>query len=329
MLEKFFRCEFNIFEFRRNHETELRDLAITQYAKTASPEELAQDVDDMFRLHKMTKKIKIDQGFPQKKLVETMRPFLRVYLLERFSFSTMTRKYSSRQLNIMLNQFAEKNPNYGRRSMLQPNKTTTTQECIKNEPKYVTEALPHNSYCKSNYMETHIYDEDTFDRYVEMGDSLKTYTEPSVNNGPYAPFAYLQPNEQEDEWNDVQIHNPPPPIFTFSSPYSIVDQINRISNIQLNSAAMNNDNPVTIEQIQANTLAILARIGRLSSLPSTTENVQNSSNNNNAANTNITEDDEDEEVIQNPDNEYDPDSDSDSDTEWANGLMEDGEDSVS
>ena len=343
MLEKFFQCEFNIFEFRRKHETELRDLAIDQYAKTASISELAQDVDDMLRIHRITKKINIAKGFPQNILVETMRPFLRIYLLERYSFSSMTRKYSAKQLDIELNKFAENNPGYGKQItpefVAPPNSNpfSPTEQYIKQPDKYATETTPHSSYCKSNYMGTHIYNEDTFDRYVEMGDSLKTYMEPYMDGPATPPNNEL--NETEAEWNDPQ--NPTTPIYEFSSPSTIISQINRISNIQLNSAAMYSAAPaVTVDQIQANTRAILTRIGRLPSVSaymniSEEQNLNNINNiirNTNIQNTytniiNSEVDRYEDEVIENPNNEYD--SESDSDTEWANEIMEDGEDSVS
>lgn len=386
MLEKFFQCEFNIFEFRRKHETELRDLAIEQYSNTASPAELAQDVDDMLRMHKMTKKIKIAQGFPQKNLVETMRPFLQIYLLERFSFSSMRRKYASKQLDLALNQFAEKNPTYGRRITSEfvapPNSNpfSPTEQYIKPPEKYTTETFPHGSYCKSNYMETHVYNEDTFDRYVETGDSLKTYMNPTPVNRRQTNMIEYESDSEQDEDPIQQT-----PIYTFSPPSgliqsrtsdqtnqqtdqqnTLINQINRISNIQLNSAAMYADTPVTVEQIQANTRAILTRIGRLpSASPAPEEDIRNniyinnniihndlrisssptlirnstgiiaslrseerpsrfSSNTRSNIIANEEEDEEEEEeVIQNP--EYD----SESDTEWANEIMEDGEDSIS
>jgi hypothetical protein len=341
MLEKFFQCEFNIFEFRRKHETELRDLAINQYANTASISELAQDVDDMLRIHKMTKKINIAKGFPQKILVETMRPFLKIYLLERYSFSSMTRKYYSSHLNIELHNFAEKNPTYGKRIkpefVAPPNSNpfSPTQQYVKQPETYTTETIPHNSYCKSNYMKTHIYDEDTFDRYIETGDSMKTYMEPYLYGTHTPPSNEPEPEiETEEEWNE-------PPIYTFSPPSILINQINRISNIQLNSAAMYAETPaVTVDQIQANTRAILTRIGRLPSVSSYMGVPEEHNQNNIYINNNIIhnthtnniineeeEEEEDEEVIQNPNNEYD--SDSYSYTEWANEIMEDGEDSVS
>jgi hypothetical protein len=40
---------------------------------------------------------------------------------------------------------------------------------------FITEVNNTSSYFAEHYMKTHIYDEDTFDRYIEMGDVSKTY----------------------------------------------------------------------------------------------------------------------------------------------------------
>ena len=254
MFEKFFRCEFNIFEFRRIHETELRDYAIDQYVKSGSISELLQDVDDMLRMHKMTKKINITPGFPQKTLVETMRPFLKLYLLERFSFSSMTRKYSAMKLDIELNQFAKTNPIYGRRITsdsylsLMPNHTQPTNPFV---PSYITEVIhTTESYCSSKYMCTHIYNEDIFDNYVENGDTyLETVVYPEPNN-----IANVQdqtqdedpdedqdqdPDEDQDEDPDEDQDEDPDDEFIFSPPTNIanIHQINTNTNTNAN---MNN-----------------------------------------------------------------------------------------
>ena len=237
MFKRFFRCEFNIFEFRRTYETELRDYAIYQYAKHANISELSQDVDDMLRTHKMMKKINITPGFPQKILVETMRPFLKLYLLERFSFSSMTRKFSSLKLDIELNQFAKTNPIYGRRITsdsylsLMPN---TPQPANPFKSSYITEvAHPTSFYCSSKYRPTHIYNEDTFDKYIENGDTLHTYLEtfehPEINN-----IANTQDESEEEEEEEEENE------FIFSPPTNIVSiqQVNVNVNTNVNNIAI-------------------------------------------------------------------------------------------
>ena len=202
LFEKLFRCEFNIFEFRRMHETELRDIAIDQHAKTASYPDLLQDVDDMLRTHKMTNKIKICPGFPLAKLVDTMRPLLKLYLLERYSFSSMTRRYSKSKLTFELNYFAGCNPMYGRRTAVgyqippSDNPFLKNTEYVRIEPSYVMHTNPyHKGYCFSKYMETHIYKEDIFDKYVELGDTIDAY----IHNVELHRFHSIHNQEDNEE----------------------------------------------------------------------------------------------------------------------------------
>jgi hypothetical protein len=323
MLEKFFRCEFNIFEFRMKYETELRDLAIEQYANTANPQELAQDVDDMLRLHKMTKRINIAAGFSQKKLVETMRPFLKVYLLERFSFSSMTRKYSTKKLDLMLSQFADNNPTYGKRITSEfvppPNSNpfSPSEQYIKKESTYVTNTTPYGEYCSSKYMSTHVYNEYTFDRYVETGDRLDTYVERRISRNNRVTH---DDHYSEEEWEED-----PPQIVQTRELMQIV--------------------PAAVYQFSSNenTRAILSRIGRLAQgsvseieTPSnyyiTNNIIHNDINSNIINDLNMQnnedvneEEDEDEEVIHNTENENRSESDSD----WGTGFEDDDMDSVS
>ena len=370
MMERFFQCEFNVFEFRRRYETELRDIAIEQYAKNAGTLELAQDVDDMLRLHKMSNIIKICPGFPQKELVETMRPFLKLYFLERYSFSSMTRKYSSKRLKLELSQFVERNPIYGRKitsevSAVSPAAnpfSPPTQVQSQKSTRYITETVPHIFYCKSQYMETHIFNEDTFDRYIDTGDTMNTYIEPSTTlyNTPVYPYTEAQNEveeeddedegedeidepEQDDEWDNSTV-----PGYIFS-PHSqnILNQLNVINNLQLNSAALYVENS-TIEQINERTRSILSRLGRLTLLTGTNEQPTNTDANDNNNNTTTNteqeqeemeetkegyegeeedyeeEEEEEEVIIPNPDSEEDDSENED----WVDRMLEDN-DSVS
>ena len=325
MLEKFFKCEFNVFEFRRKHETELRDIAIEQYTKTATTGELAQDVDDMLRLHKMTNRIKIMPGFPQKQLVDTMRPFLKIYLMERFSFSSMTRKYSAKKLDKILNQFAEQNPKYGRKitSCIAPTSNsiqnpflpkTPNPKCVKSE-KFITETTQTVDYCRSKYMNTHVYDEDIFDRYIDAGDTINTY-EP-------------EPDE-EDFWTEEES-----PVYVFTAPTIPI-------------VTIRNTAPRSISHIRQNAIEILSRFGRLHTPSSqnqpTESQIQQETQDQNQNQTQDQDEDqdqetqyqtqdqdeeedeeEDEEVIMNTEDDNDENqSDTESDTDW-----EDDNDSIS
>jgi hypothetical protein len=222
MFERFFQSEFDVFKFKMIYETELRDYAIVQYAKTGSANDLAQDVDDMLRIHNMTKRINIGIGFPYKKLVETMRPFLKLYLLERYSFSSITRKYSALKLKMRLNQFADTNPIYGRRITIGciPSPMMLNLIPAKLETTFITDVTRRRDiYEKLNYMKTHIYEETKFNRYVETGNIVYTPNSFNVQQSMQQPDDYNEWDDDDDDDEPAPTTNnvgpaptvPPPP----------------------------------------------------------------------------------------------------------------------
>jgi len=392
MFEKFFRCEFNVFEFRRKHESELRDLAVVQYANTSSVEELSQDVSEMLIAHQMTGRIKIASGFPKKKLVEAMRPFLRLYLLERYSFCSVTRQYSKKQLCLALKRFAAANPSYGRlvhqnkkprsNDEARPSETRwaptfeisapnpannpftfpsvyeLNEQMRRNEPEqkeYVTKFVMRPEWCSENYLKSHIYDEDVFDRYVEMGDRIEIYMSGQEEHE-------YEEHEEIGEWTEWTPPAPQPQLLQRirHQPIVLSEIATNASNI-LTSLGVGNLNRIsttylpdlrraisyqeqsrttrnlTEAQLQENARAILERLGHSTGINrSNNPTIDNINNNiihngpfiynqiheNNTAtldapNEDEDEDEEDDEIVVN-------NTDSDSDAEWM-----DGEDSVS
>lgn len=204
--EKFFLCEFNVFEFRRRHETLLRDNAIQQYVKNTSAAELYYDVNDMLSLHRMTKLIHPDVDYPRKNFVKTMMPFLKLYFAERYSLSSIERTYSGKRLKTLLKRFAMNNPLYGKKMLTanntkpnpihaQSNFATANHPAINTKSFHETVKYPFG-YCSAHYMESHIYDETIFERYLENGDMLETY--------------YIETSEYEREYRyngDVEQSN--------------------------------------------------------------------------------------------------------------------------
>jgi len=247
--EKFFLCEFNIFEFRRRHETELRDFAIEQYVNTTSYSELSQDIDDMLRRHNMSSKIIISQWFPKQKLINTMRPFLKLYLLERYSFSSMTRTYAAKRLELELSSFIRNNPTYGRRIQVKntvknANPFSPSHECIRIDHAYVIDVKPYNTtFCHSKYMTTHIYNEDIFDRYVDFGDTINSYVDIFE---PEFQFNVEHQGSGSESESEPDQPNPTMPTFTIQ-----------------NQMPLNEPEIITANIHSTNPLAILSRLSQI------------------------------------------------------------------
>lgn len=179
--QKFYETEFNIYEFRAKCETELRDNGIKQYVRTSSVSELYMDLCDMLIFSRMNKKINPDEGFPKKHFVETMLPYLEMYFLGKYSFSSMTRLYESKKLSTHLKKFAATNPIYGKKvtptTVREGPIPPTPLQCFVPDPvQYCTKVQHTFGYVSSFYMKTHVYEDDeVFNRYVEGGDSFSTY----------------------------------------------------------------------------------------------------------------------------------------------------------
>jgi hypothetical protein len=212
-LQKFYDSEFNIYEFRLRHETELRDYAVKQYVKSANTTELYMDLCDMLSVNKMQKRINPDAEFPKKDFVQTMMPYLEMYFLGRYSFSSMTRLHANKRLKSHLQKFAATNPYYGKKleiipRLFVPSPNNSSQRNLRrrirrvdymaisanaNANAIVVQATPLSfavanptvfhqkvnhtfGYSAACYMSTNLFDsEEVFERYVESGDSFETY----------------------------------------------------------------------------------------------------------------------------------------------------------
>jgi hypothetical protein len=182
--EYLFLCEFNIYEFRCRYETELRDNAIKQYVNCTNKTDLYYDVNDMLTACRMTKLICPDRDYPKTKIVDTMLPYLKLYLLDRHSFSSVMREYSGKKLRNMLNTFAMNNPFFGRRR--------------NDDPTKFCEIITHPfRYCSAYYLDTHIYDDNTFERYVLQGDIINTYA-------GYSTTLYDNNDDEEDDTMTIE-----------------------------------------------------------------------------------------------------------------------------
>ena len=223
-LQKFYDCELNIYEFRLRHETELRDYGIKQYVKTAPTNELYNDLCDMLELNKMKKRICVDPGFSKKEFVKTMMPYLEMYFLGRYSFSSTTRLYANKKLKMHLKQFAEKNPIYGKKMLTEKKPSLFEPPPTSPAMSYYTKVNSTFGYSTTCYMQTHIYkDEETFERYADIGDALETYDtiflfhsplrmfpnsrSPVIVQNARVPFSYHSDSEEEEDEEENEEDN--------------------------------------------------------------------------------------------------------------------------
>jgi hypothetical protein len=216
LLSQFFRCECNVFLFRRKFEPVLRTEAIAKFISTASVNELYPDVLDMLYRHNMSTRIAPDVRFPKSKFVDRMRPFLRLFFVEMYSLDTNERTHAHYRLRSQLLEFSRKHPDFGKRM----------PRIVFTAPLVFYEANHHTmgpAFSLHDYFQDHVYNEIAYRRhmYAEVEEAppvveivaaegplidddltVESETERPEQDEPdepYEPYEQDEQDEQDDE----------------------------------------------------------------------------------------------------------------------------------
>jgi hypothetical protein len=121
LFEQYFICNFDIKLFKSENECLIRDFSIKRYIYSSNYDTLYDNVIIMIEdLKKRNKKykhfMKIDDGFPQQKLVDIMRPYLHLYYLSKYYITGTDKKNNSMEkLMVKFDLFVRFNPQFGRK----------------------------------------------------------------------------------------------------------------------------------------------------------------------------------------------------------------------
>ena len=118
----YFKTNFNLNNFVKEYQHLLRDFSIQTYLNNSSKEILHDDVINMIDEYnyisvKYEKQIIVHHEFPIDKLIEIMKPYLKLYLLSHYSLIYVIREKSKKKLLQELTIFKKFNPLFGRRSI--------------------------------------------------------------------------------------------------------------------------------------------------------------------------------------------------------------------
>lgn len=120
LLFKFFECDFNLTTFRFLNEHLLRDYSLENYVYKTPYNTIEYDIRnmiDIFNLYYSQNKICINKDFPQKKLVEIMRPYLFLYCKSQYSFHPQVKRRYMYYFRISMMRFYKFNPQFGRKKV--------------------------------------------------------------------------------------------------------------------------------------------------------------------------------------------------------------------
>jgi hypothetical protein len=123
LFHQYFICNFDIKLFKSENECLIRDFSIKRYVYSSNYDTLYDNVIIMIadikkRNRKYKHFINIDDEFPQKKLVDIMRPYLHLYYLSKY-YVTGTEKKNESMEKLMdkFDLFVRFNPQFGRKVM--------------------------------------------------------------------------------------------------------------------------------------------------------------------------------------------------------------------
>jgi len=128
LLHQFFLCDFHLKTFEDENQCLLRETIITRFLNHSGELENKCDyIHDMLcSINYGNCVLMVDEDFPKEKLVDIMKPYLRLYLLSLYSAYTKEHINYERELKIKLRKFANFNPHFGRKIItLNKNDTLT------------------------------------------------------------------------------------------------------------------------------------------------------------------------------------------------------------
>ena len=118
LLNAFFQESFDLRRFVYNHEAIIRDIYIEDYVKKSPAETLYEETKFMIKTFNQKKRLRIHSDFPKDRLVDIMRPYLRLHLIYEYSISDTSKRSESYEiLREKMNQFIDFNPQFGRKIM--------------------------------------------------------------------------------------------------------------------------------------------------------------------------------------------------------------------
>jgi len=79
LFHRFFLSSFNLVKFKLNNETFIKEIVFKNYINNASRQIVCADIRLMLEENKYTRRLIIDDSFPEKKLIEVFSPYLELY----------------------------------------------------------------------------------------------------------------------------------------------------------------------------------------------------------------------------------------------------------
>jgi hypothetical protein len=199
---KFHKLNFNLNKFLNNYEHILRDYTINNFLNNASDNELKEEIDVMIKTYnekqnKLQDFIIIDDGFPVKKLIKILKPYLYIKLSSSFSLISIIQSQSYLLLFNKLKEFQLYNPNFGRKRFIFKHKrnrlNNIENENNTNKYSYNDKHIKFYDYKNENFLINHL-------SFINLEYNDYNYYNITQNNN-------LNNNQNNNNENNIENYN--------------------------------------------------------------------------------------------------------------------------
>lgn len=191
LFHKFFLSNFDIYKFEENYDYLIRDYSIKNYVNNTCPDFLHIDIMQMIGYYNklnLKKIIKIHKKFPKKRLVEIMKPYLKLYLLYKYSLVDMIKNNSRNLLLYKLIKFSEYNHSFSR-------------EIVEIKKTYVN--LKYKKEVINKFNDRHINFYNPENNFMVSHIEKQTHTNYFIMNARVVSDEDSQYNTEDDETQDT------------------------------------------------------------------------------------------------------------------------------
>jgi hypothetical protein len=116
LFHQYFLSNFHLTKFKNENETLIREHAIDRFIEKSSHDELCIEIKKMIVSNKYSKKWEIDPEFPKDRLIQIMRPYLKIHLLFICCTDLLRRDYYDALFRRKMMRFYFYNKRFGRKT---------------------------------------------------------------------------------------------------------------------------------------------------------------------------------------------------------------------
>jgi hypothetical protein len=198
LIELYFRCDFDIYRFKKQHSTEIFQTIVKNYIDNLESSDSVQLFYEMIHYLHMERIISIDEDYPVQCLIKTMKPFLYLYMFCKYTCDKQLENNITHELCYRFHHFVNQNPLFGRKIYKSLPKYSIADSREAREPYVFIHAKQTYSYSSSeSFLSSHIYNENNYNSYIYRG-YYPSDQPPYLHSHPPQP-----PEEMDDGYQPV------------------------------------------------------------------------------------------------------------------------------